>query len=220
MASNALESSIDDLYLVFSRYPNPEKIDGCPCCVDRKTSRRMLHGALRDIDEDEIWSYVFSAFLTIGDVPDFKFFLPRILELQAQHQATAIDPEVALSKLVYADWDNWKTAEHEAVRAYLKAAFAALLALPLQEWPFDDGHLIDSWVCGLSRAVESIEPYLELLGASEHQEKAARFQEHSDLAEASRRKVSWWYADEGQPIKQRLDKNRDTVISWLQRLKI
>lgn len=57
---------------------------------------------------------------TVGDVRDFKHFLPRMLELY-------IDPhwldnrEVLAGKLQLADWLTWPDSEKEAVHRYLLA---------------------------------------------------------------------------------------------------
>lgn len=212
-----LEDAVDNLYLVFSRYPKPEKIDGCPCCIDERDTKSLLHGALQDITEDDIWGYTFSAFFTLGDVPDFKFFLPRILDLLSEHQGNSLPPETTLAKLVYAEFDAWPLDERDAVHDFLIAAFHELLQLPDEEWPYDDGPEVDSWLCGLSRCVQDIRPFLTILEEREFATKRDHFLIAGDLTDTKNDKSGWWFADsrEKEPYFDRLEANRTTVLNWI-----
>jgi len=75
------------------------------------------------------------ALTTWGEVTDLKHFLPRILELLAQLDATqdwAIDGELIASKLRYADWRKWPADEQDALTQF----FLAFRRLPVATTPY------------------------------------------------------------------------------------
>ena len=58
----------------------------------------------------------------MGDVEDFKHFLPRILELYVRDIENApYDVGVLFSKLDYAHWNTWHEVEHNAVAKTIDA---------------------------------------------------------------------------------------------------
>jgi hypothetical protein len=62
---------------------------------------------------------------TWGDVDQFKYFLPRILELLAP----GLDwgPEIILGKLDYAGWRSWSKGEQAAVENYCRSLWSHVL---------------------------------------------------------------------------------------------
>lgn len=101
--------------------------------------------------------YAFRAMTTVGDVDDFRHFLPRILELIAELPA---DREVVLSKLSYAKWTEWPAAEIEAVRTYLTKLWSWARRQPPDPYPNIPAE-IGSWLCAIARAEEDLGPYLQ-----------------------------------------------------------
>ena len=82
----SLDVVIEELYAAFSDVPAPSTIDACPHCVDDKGLEKLLNTDLRDLEPDDLSSYASSAFLTVGDIPDYLYFLPRILEISVKHK--------------------------------------------------------------------------------------------------------------------------------------
>jgi|GEM_PF-1054795 len=215
-----LEDAIENLYRAFASYPCPAEIDGCPCCVDAKVVKNTLHSELPKIPEDELWSYVFSVFYTVGDVADFKYFLPRVLEQLADVRGTAHDPEVVLCKLVYAGIDDWPEAEKAAVSAYLHAVFHEVLLTDFEDGPWCDGLETDSWLCGLSRCVTDIAPYIGRLDCPEFEHKKDNFLLANQVfLSGGKLADDWWYLSdkENVPYRKRLEDNRERVMLWLQK---
>ncbi|MBY0373940.1 MAG: hypothetical protein K2Q23_08085 [Bryobacteraceae bacterium] len=116
MGTAEFKEAIERLYSTFGSYPLRDRIDSCPCCRGQQETRHLHTKALRDLTPEDLGPYAFRAMTTVGDVDDFRHFLPRILELVAE---LPVDPEVVLSKLTYAKWTEWPAGEIEAVRAYL-----------------------------------------------------------------------------------------------------
>jgi len=91
--------------------------------VDHLLSKTGLSNLRRDFlmqtdSAEDLGLYVFHAMTTVGDVDDFRHFLPRILEL-ALSTEFPVAREVVPGKLRYAKWTEWPAGESQAVRAYL-----------------------------------------------------------------------------------------------------
>jgi hypothetical protein len=91
-------------------------VEGCTHCksqadmdllgsIERETAPQWL------MDD-----FAFSATLTWGSERDFRWFLPRILELLADHPEMASGPEIIASRLRMAGLDEWPEPEQELVR--------------------------------------------------------------------------------------------------------
>lgn len=157
--SPALTDALEAVYEVF-RAPAPAKIDGCPCCVERKTVKALHTSALRDLTADDLGAYAASVFLTVGALRDFRYFLPRILELAITDRGFSIGVEVVVGKLSLAEWKTWTRHEQAAVHNLLDIWFDAVAAECASNWDgFDDG--IDELLCGIGRAGVDPIPYIE-----------------------------------------------------------
>jgi len=96
---------------------------------------------------------VSGAFLTIGSVEDFRYLLPRILEVSAFEPENANNPEIVLGKLSLAGWQSWPAGETRAIRTFIDAWFDHALGDDLLEaeqgWVGWDAEAV---LCGASRA--------------------------------------------------------------------
>lgn len=116
---NATEDLLTErLYRVFSRYPFPSDMEGCPCCVSDEHLRLLRSKPLRQLGGEELSRYVFKAMTTWGTEDDFKYYLPRIFELYISGW-DGIDTFLVLDKLLYGKWQKWPEEEQEAVRDYV-----------------------------------------------------------------------------------------------------
>jgi hypothetical protein len=80
-APGPLPAAIDRLYAAFAHVPRPAKIDYCDHCVTADELRAVLAPVeLRELPVDVLRPYISSVMLTVGDVDDFRYFVPRILE--------------------------------------------------------------------------------------------------------------------------------------------
>ena len=128
-------------------------IEGCPCCIATRGIDVLLTTPLRELTGQELWRYVSGAFLTVGGEPDFRYLLPRILDISVSDPGNANDPEIVLGKLRLAKWRSWSLAEQETIEAFEDAWFELALARDLAA--ADDGWgdtETESVLCGAARA--------------------------------------------------------------------
>jgi hypothetical protein len=150
-----LIESVERLYKVFSRYPLHKHVEGCPCCVHETDKRALEAKPLRQLTSSDLGRYAFKAMTTWGGKDDFRHFLPRIFELLVSEKGMGWDEEVILGKLALAEWKQWPEQEKTAVRDFFHAGWNTLLSQPQPSIE------PDSWLCGLGRADEDLQLYLD-----------------------------------------------------------
>lgn len=171
MRSPQLQSAIEQVYAEF-RGAKPRTIEGCPCCTDPKEVCRFLAKDLRELKAKDLSNYAASLFLTLGDEPDFQYFLPRLLDI-----ATAEDwwpsPPVLLEKLKLAHWHTWPEQRRATVKRVIDLWYAECLDAERA-----DGSDIDDLLCGIARADLALDEYLDAL-AKRPDELRAFFEIHA-----------------------------------------
>ena len=155
----SLSDSIDSLYAAFRDVPKPRKIDGCPCCIDDKEICTLLSKPLREITGGELASYSSSAFLTVGEVTDYMYFLPRILEVGCAGEGWWPDIEVTGRAIA----ETRPTAWPETRRQALQDVFQSALQEAIDD---EDGWTIDELICAIAKTGLPIEPYLTQVAQS------------------------------------------------------
>ncbi|MBA3525719.1 MAG: hypothetical protein M3438_09435 [Pseudomonadota bacterium] len=150
--------------------PVPASIEGCPCCIDTRGVDVLISTPLRQISGDALWQYVSGVFYTVGSGCDFRYLLPRILEVDIHEPGNSNDPEIVLTKLGLANWLSWTECESRAIEGVVDAWFELALARDVAEADGDwIGHEAESVLCGASRAGFSLQRWLIRL----HQPDAA-----------------------------------------------
>ncbi len=147
------DAAIAAVYTAFAAVPKPAEISGCEHCLPAEEVNTLLSTPLREITEGQISSYAADVFLTVGESGDFRFFWPRIIELAVMGRFLWPDPEVVLGKLRLANWRAWDNGLQLPVQALIDLKFA----LVLEQGNVDE---IDSWLCGIGRCHDDIQPYL------------------------------------------------------------
>jgi len=155
MRSPQLQSAIQQVYAEF-RSAKPSAIEGCPCCTASKDACRLLAKDLHDLTARDLSPYGVSLFLTVGDEPDFQYFLPRLLEIAATEDWWP-SPPILLEKLKLAHWQTWPATRRAAVKRVIDVWFAECL----DSQP--TGSDIDDMLCGIARADLALDEYLEVL---------------------------------------------------------
>jgi hypothetical protein len=197
-----VEALINQLYSIFARYTRPHDFPACDCCMSADEKSVMLTKPIRQLTADELGQYAADAFLTVGELPDFKYFLPRILELAVRSEFVWPDPEVVMGKLPLAQWYEWPTEEQVIVSELLKAKLAALL-----DDPDSRGSEIDGWVCALGRCLPDPIPFLELFLEPPHQDKLRAFVEHNESLFTKNMLDNPFWSDARE--------NEQRVVRWL-----
>ncbi|TDD74320.1 hypothetical protein E1293_29585 [Actinomadura darangshiensis] len=114
-----MSGEIEGLYEVFGQVPRPLKVEGCAHCVAPDEDRPLLEGPVRGLSVDVLRRYATEALILWGGVPEFRYFLPRLLELAAENEFNWPDPEIVFGKLGRGRWTEWSDPERAAVRAFL-----------------------------------------------------------------------------------------------------
>jgi hypothetical protein len=198
-----LHEAIDNLYDVFSQYAKPNRIESCPCCLNDLEKTVMLTTDLGELSIADLRSYASDVFYTVGTIKDFRYFLPRILEITVTSDFMYPDPEIVLKKLALADWLNWPEADKSAALAVIDAKFEELLNATDR-----DILKLDSWICAIGRCVETITPYLDrLLEAGREEDLMAYVNEN--LSAFTKRKLSNGFWEKGS-------RNEQLTLEWFQ----
>ena len=153
--SSQLLSAVENVYLVFRRYPLKSRIEGCPCCVRDEDQARIHSQSLRALTADDLDEFAREAMTTWGDDEDFRHFLPRLLELATGDPYDPLDAEILLSKLAYAAWREWPSQEQTAVESLLWLRWTTGLERDPKD--FD----ADAWLCGVALAGVETSDYVE-----------------------------------------------------------
>lgn len=157
--SSSIHDIIEEVYAAFATTPKPRGIDHCPCCINDEAVNSLLLVPLRSISADQLSTYASKVFLTVGDIADYRYFLPRILEISATDPSWWPDPEVVGRSLRDAKWLTWTACEKEAITRLYRTKLTEILAGPD---PFE----LDSWICGTAIAGLDLAPYLSAIEAS------------------------------------------------------
>lgn len=152
IAATRVRSALDALYFQFAA-PTPAAIEGCPCCLSKRGVDALLITPLRELTGQALWSYVSGVFLTVGSQRDFRYLLPRILDIAVNDPGNSNDAEIVLGKLSLANWQLWSAGEREAIGNFLDAWFEYALARDLAEI-VDCYHCweAEGVLCGAARA--------------------------------------------------------------------
>ncbi|SDX96823.1 hypothetical protein [Hymenobacter psychrophilus] len=126
--SAKMAAAVENIYQVFACYPLNPAMEGSPVYADTIEAWNKMLAAkpLRNLTEEDLQIFYFKALTTWGDVNDFRYFLPRILELLTAFSGNW-EEWVALDKLCYGHWKTWPETEQKAIRHYLLTLWREVL---------------------------------------------------------------------------------------------
>lgn len=179
-----MQSVTDELYAAF-RASKPSEIEGCPCCIDKKGICTLLAKPLEALTSRDLGRYAASAFLTVGDDTDFRYFLPRIFEISASDLGWYPTPEVVLGKLKLTKWNNWTKRQRVALASFIETWFDSAMSSA-------DPHVLDSVLCGIGRAGIDPRPFLNRLEKNPAALKAVFELNSRDLYLSDRLRNPFW----------------------------
>lgn len=200
---NKLSTAINSFYEAFSDMPKPEVIHGCEHCIDEKDIDTLLSKPLRELSSDDLSSYASSAFLTVGEVDDYLYFLPRILELSIRDEQWWPDVEVTGRTVKSADLDSWPETRRRAMTNLLSAIIQDLVDTP-------NGWRIDEWMCAIGRMGLDVRSFLSII-------------EENDNAVLEYWKVNADKLDNGvlsNAFWELPNEQHDKIVRWFQSAKI
>jgi hypothetical protein len=150
--SARVREAIETVYEAFAS-PAPAVIEGCPCCISTRGVDVLLNTPLRELTGQQLWRYVSGAYLTLGSDLDFRYLLPRILDISVNDPGNANDPEIVIGKLARANWRSWPAPEQAVIEELLDAWFEFALTRDLaaidEGWVGWDAERI---LCGFAHA--------------------------------------------------------------------
>lgn len=191
------QADIEHLYHVFARYHAPRRLEGCPCCTSPSEAEHLRHKPLRTITSPELEHYAFKALSTWGTLKDYKYFLPRILEL-TDDQSLRCDTEITLRKLAYGDFANWPADERSAIQVVIGRMWRDRVRA-------HDLWAADAVLCGAASVIDDVSPLLQDADVIAPDFRAWYAIEHSDQTKRKLRNSFW---DRGA-------RNYVRVVSWL-----
>lgn len=121
-----LAQAVEDLYTAFSSVPRATHIRHQPCELQPGEVRQLLTVPLRELSPGLMRSYLFGAVHHVGTWDDFRYFLPRLLELLIPGE---IEPEPVAWRLKYAHEQGFPLADTQrtALHAFALASWGDLL---------------------------------------------------------------------------------------------
>lgn len=188
---------IEGLYDAFSHYGRPPRLEGCPCCTSPVEAQPLITKDLRVLTAPDLEHYAFKALTTWGTLNDYKYFLPRILEL-TEDGSLLCDAEVTLRKLHYGGFCDWPSAERRSVHDYISGVWREAV----RAWDTDRA---DAFLCGAAPALADVTPLLTCADAIAPDFKAAYAAEHS--SQTKRKLLNSFWDRSTLPYQQ--------VLSWL-----
>lgn len=195
----SLQQAIEDTYDAFREVPRPATVDGCPCCIGRKGINVLLSKPLRDLSPDDLTHYAASAFLTVGAVEDFLYFLPRILDILASKRDWWPDPEVVTRAIQTAGFHSWPDCRRQVLSRFLDEVVLDLLATD------GSGFELDSWICALARLHDDLVPFLARIAANK--ERLIEWYEVNSQSLVDGRLANGFWDEAPEGTKQ--------VVEWL-----
>jgi hypothetical protein len=157
--SERTRQALETVYSVFTESGRPQRITVCPCCVSEAEQEAMIRTRLRDLSWQQLERYLSAVFLTSCAQEDFRYFLPRLLDLSIHVRWDfECQWELLLGKLGLGAWRTWSKREQEALEAFLRAHFEDIIADSAER-----GGEIDGFLCGLARGGVDLNWFLDRL---------------------------------------------------------
>ncbi|HEV7698887.1 MAG TPA: hypothetical protein VGO43_01525 [Pyrinomonadaceae bacterium] len=112
----SLESAIETVYKAFSDVEKPLIVDGCPCCMTPEEYETLTAKPLRALTSAELSDYASDVMLTMGSPDDYRYFLPRILELTIEDDPACLPTaEIAAKKIRMAGFKEWDEKKQASI---------------------------------------------------------------------------------------------------------
>lgn len=104
-----MEKEISELYRLFKKYKlAPNFVSRCSPYSQRwEVAKYLEHKSLHHVEMEVIEYYCFKAIYTMGDEQDYKYFLPRLIELYVTDGVSYGD--IFFKKLKRSAFVQWDT---------------------------------------------------------------------------------------------------------------
>lgn len=202
---SALQDILERCYRSFADVARPRAMDFSPY-KSADIANRVLLLPCRELSDDDIGTYAGSAILTVGGPDDYRYFLPRVLELSVTNgNWIGSEAPIIAERLHRAEWTNWSSEQRASVRAFFDVTY---------DWsidaPFDCVAPADLWLCG------------NLIIGGDAADLLGRWRHNRHPAAACRLANLRWSLAESLKGKERLPywdgvtaHNWNAMVSWL-----
>ena len=194
MLHEFLVDEINALYAAFAD-GHPGILYSCPCCTDASAFERLAEYDVGEVPASLIDMYASEAVWTAGDARDFRYYLPRMLEL-ALREEEGLYPERHAAIVRYTKLDSWSESHQHALIDFYHATIQCMI-----EWEYFD--TLDDWICAIGASECGIEPFLRLIENSPAA-VVALFAANVPKINKGRLHGSW----------ERPSLEHDTVVEW------
>lgn len=114
MSTNRIpRQKLDAVYDAFALYRRPLALEASPLRDPEVLLGQLTSKQLRLLEVEDVQDYALTALTTVGTVDDYKYFLPRLIELSTA--SGVIEPQVIALKLRYANWQTWPKNEQQVL---------------------------------------------------------------------------------------------------------
>jgi len=118
--TDELKTAVAGLYRAFADVLRPVRVTGCTnCCTSEEELERLVEVPRDQLIAGELQSYAYNVPDTVGDEADFRYFLPRLLDLVAQGELRGLGDGWVVRRIQYVPWTTWSPSQVQAIRAYL-----------------------------------------------------------------------------------------------------
>lgn len=161
--SSQLNAAIRHLYVMFD-YPPPRKLAGYEQAADSPEEVDDYHALLTiprgELSPELLKKLYWRVGLNACSAEDFKYFVPRLLELLTSGSDHGLDYCIALQKLTQCDWLDWQQDEIDAVRYFLGTWWRWCLALDVEVLQTEFLLDAETLMCAIAQAELDIGSYL------------------------------------------------------------
>ena len=189
---------VQDLYAAFADVTKPNKLDGCRlgCCMPKEDENVLLNQPLSHSDPEILWYYIQDAMWTVGNKHDFKYYVPRLLELgltepEYSHGGNFISfPETFGKKLRMAGFDEWTEVQRNLIDE-------VIYQIMIDEARRKAFYSFSGWMCAICYINLDKKRYLDFLDSDEGSEVRDYFfvdqrKRHTNAYKYGRMKGSFW----------------------------
>ncbi len=115
-------------YNLFAGYKLNGRLDVCPCCMSEVEQEQLLSVQVEKLPLALLSVYNTSAMPEEIEAVEYKYFLPRLLELINEFNFPAHSIEITLSRMAYLRPGEWSIEEAAFLEEYMKSFFKKCLA--------------------------------------------------------------------------------------------
>ena len=134
-----MTEAVERLYSAFAHEPRPVRVEGCTnCCISEEELDMLVRFPREQLGAEDLRSYASNAADTVGAEADFRYFLPRLLEVASSGELEWPDHPWVVRRLRFVPWREWDRRERDAIRTYLRTWWSVVITEPVERDDLDE----------------------------------------------------------------------------------